>query len=88
MHESRHIAFQKMKPLRTIGIILVVFAVFRIGVELLANYRLANSEEHQESLRRVEEAMYEIQSASDAAMRAQSPEVRRGIESVVKNHTE
>lgn len=76
-----------MKTLRTLGIIVVVFAVFRIGVELLANYRLANSKEHQESLRRVQEAMHEIQSASDAAMRAQSPEVRREIESAVKNHT-
>jgi formylglycine-generating enzyme required for sulfatase activity len=73
-------SFQVMKIFRIIAIILIVFAVFRIGVELFANYRLANSKEHQESLRKVEESMFEIRSASDAAMDASARPMRAGDE--------
>jgi hypothetical protein len=73
-----------MKTLKVIAIIVIVFVVFRVGVELLANYRLANSKEHQESIRSVQENLDEMSRHADEATRYLTPEDRRAIENVVK----
>lgn len=73
-----------MKVLKVIAKIVIVFVLFRVGVELFAKYRLANNAEHQQKLRDIQKTMDDINTYSKDAERYLTPEDKRAIENVIK----